>query len=249
MLYKRSLLFVLSVILSVVLVACGGGAGDGDTDDTEDTVETVESGDTDDTGDTEDTGDTNDAGDTADTEEEETEEAEPTATADIREAVDSGIGLSFRDDAGVTVSLTYPQGWVGNGQGGSVRMATSQAVLESTTDTLNSGEITVTGLIVSSERANALAGDGTPTPAIIAGVYAETLSVGTDSFGEVEEITIGDRAAAITSGQAEGNDAILLSIEIGDGTYMVLIGGTAVGEGASLRPILEEIAVSVEYGS
>lgn len=205
MLYKRSLLFVLSTILSVILVACGGSA-DGD------------------------------------------------GSGDGAESVDLSQSLSYEDEMGATVTISYPEGWVSSAENGSAAFATSEEVLDMATGAdlpaVESGQVVAIMLALPSEMVSFFVEEGEDvSPTAIANSFVGDMASDTATIGDVEEATLNGKSAAVVTGSEDGTDLVLVAIDLGDGNYAIIFGATAEGEAGEIRPTIEGMAGSIEYAA
>ncbi len=168
------------------------------------------------------------------------------------QAVSLPQNLSYEDSSGGTISVDYPEGWVSDTINDSINLASSEELLEQASSggapNPASGEVLTTVFIVSPDMAAFFIGDSEESSVLaLANAFASDSSSEEETIGEAEEITINGNSAAIVTGNTEGVDIVLTVVDLGEGSYAMTLGGTAEGEGDSIRATVEAIAASLSY--
>ncbi|MEO1287673.1 MAG: hypothetical protein AAFV93_07885 [Chloroflexota bacterium] len=171
---------------------------------------------------------------------------------DNAESVNLSQTLTYDDEMGATVTVSYPEGWFSEAVDGTGSFASTEDLLAqasgSGTPDVPSGEVVAVMLALPSEMVSFFVEDGAdPSAVAIANSFVSDLVTAEDEVGEVEELTLGEQAGAVVQGTSEGADVVLVTIDLGEGNYALVFGATAEGEGNDIRATIEAMAASIEY--
>ncbi|MEM9950704.1 MAG: hypothetical protein AAF846_03825 [Chloroflexota bacterium] len=168
------------------------------------------------------------------------------------ESVNLSQTLTYDDEMGATVTVSYPEGWFSESADGTASFASTEDLLTQAggvdTPEVPSGEVVAIMLALPSEMVSFFVEDGAdPSAVAIANSFVSDIIDTEGEIGEVEETTIGEQSAAVVQGTTEGVDVVLVTIDLGDGNYALVFGATAEGEGNDIRATIEAMAGSIEY--
>jgi hypothetical protein len=170
---------------------------------------------------------------------------------------ESNLSESFTatDPMGTTITVNYPEGWVADGSGSLITIASSQEVLTaagagSTNFVPGEGEIALIVTVFPAEMAGAL---GESPEAVVTSLGATASEAGQNLEGEPETFEADGRqgayqAGSITADEQTGDLAIAV-ITLADGGFALATGVAAEGQIAQYEDEIKAIAGSITYSA
>jgi len=152
---------------------------------------------------------------------------------------------------GGSISVSYPEGWVVQGEGGAIVIASSQEVAEiqdpSAAEEIPEGAVLISASVIPGEMAGAMGIEGDVNPTAIIETFTGIMS-GDDmpEFGDIEELQIDGNDAARTTGSNDLMSATMYAIDNG-GNFTFGFGATRPDEVDQHAATIEAILASTTF--
>lgn len=149
------------------------------------------------------------------------------------------------------ISVSYPEGWVAQGESGAVIIASSEDVLAiedpASVDEIPAGSVLISVTIIPTEMGDSLGLSEDASPNDVIDVFS-ALMTGEDfpELSESEDVTIGGKPAAVTRGSDDKLNASIYAI-VSDNVFIVGLGATRPDEADQHTATIEAILGSVTF--
>lgn len=152
---------------------------------------------------------------------------------------------------GGSISVSYPEGWFFQGEGGAILISNNEeAITSSSMDDLSQipeGTVVVTLSIIPAEATAAMGLGDAVTPASIIDTFSAFMpSEDMPEFGDVEELTIDGNPAARTTGSDDVASASMYAIDKG-GNFTFGFGATRADEAGANAELIQAIIASATF--
>ncbi len=155
------------------------------------------------------------------------------------------------EEFGGSISVSYPEGWAFQGEGGAILIANSEETLAiedpASVDEIPAGSVLLTVSIIPGEMAGAMGLTGDVTPKAIIETFSAFMT-GDDmpEFGDIEELTIDGNPAARMSGSDDKMNATMYAIDKG-GNFTFGFGATRADEAGANAELIQAIIASATF--
>jgi len=154
---------------------------------------------------------------------------------------------------GGSISVSYPEGWVVQGEAGAIMVANSADTLAiedpSAVDEIPAGSVMISMSVIPGEMAGAMGLTAESTPAEVIELFSSFMGgEGMPEFGDVEELEIDGNAAARATGSDDTMTATLYAVEK-DGNFTFGFGATRPDEVDQFAETIQAVVASATFAA
>jgi hypothetical protein len=145
------------------------------------------------------------------------------------------------------LTFKYPQGWVtGETSQGPIVVASSRAILQRSSNELQSGEVEIQMIIGPTSAIPGVSAGATPSD-VMRGVRDLYKAPAVTDEGDTTEIKLGQHAAARFDGKEGNNTVVVTVVDLGSDTVAIAFAYSFPGEMDNFIQVVDDILTSLEY--